>query len=109
MLSWAGLADRLRVGGNLLSGGRQPRPPGSPRGGGAAPRLRAALENLNPGQPPEAISAAIEELSRNRSAMGLVAVFAHIEKAYPERDRSVYSLAGLSSPAQQPEHQGQAG
>jgi len=36
------------------------------------PRLRAALERLNPGQPPEAISAAIEELSRNRSAMGLV-------------------------------------
>jgi type I restriction enzyme R subunit len=37
------------------------------------PRLRAALEHLNPDQPPEAISAAIEELSRNRSAMGLVA------------------------------------
>ena len=37
------------------------------------PRLRAALERLNPGQPPEAISAAIEDLSRNRSAMGLVA------------------------------------
>ena len=37
------------------------------------PRLRAALERLNPGQPAEAISAAIEELSRNRSAMGLVA------------------------------------
>jgi type I restriction enzyme R subunit len=38
------------------------------------PRLRAALERLNPGQPPEAISAAIKEISRNRSAMGLVAV-----------------------------------
>ncbi|MFN9692519.1 MAG: type I restriction endonuclease [Synechococcaceae cyanobacterium] len=37
------------------------------------PRLRAALERLNPGQPAQAISAAIEELSRNRSAMGLVA------------------------------------
>ena len=37
------------------------------------PRLRAALEHLNPDQPPEAISAGIEELSRNRSAMGLVA------------------------------------
>ena len=37
------------------------------------PRLRAAMERLNPGQPPEAISAAIEELSRNRAAMGLVA------------------------------------
>ena len=37
------------------------------------PQLRAALERLNPGQPPQAIGAAIEELSRNRSAMGLVA------------------------------------
>ena len=37
------------------------------------PRLRAALERLNPGQPPEAISAAILELSRNRSAMSPVA------------------------------------
>jgi type I restriction enzyme R subunit len=37
------------------------------------PRLRTALERLNPGQPPEAINGAIEELSRNRSAMGLVA------------------------------------
>jgi type I restriction enzyme R subunit len=43
------------------------------REGVLQPRLRAALERLNPGQPPEAISAAIEELSRNRSAMGLVA------------------------------------
>jgi hypothetical protein len=73
------------------------------------PRLRAALERLNPGQPQEAISAAIKEISRNRSAMGLVAEFAHIEQAYPERDRSLYSLVGLSSPPQQPEHQGQAG
>jgi type I restriction enzyme R subunit len=37
------------------------------------PRLKAALERLNPSQPPEAIGAALEELSRNRSAMGLVA------------------------------------
>ncbi len=37
------------------------------------PRLRAALEQLNPGQPPEAITAAIDELSRSRAAMGLVA------------------------------------
>lgn len=37
------------------------------------PRLRDALERLNPGQPAEAINAAIEELSRNRSAMGPVA------------------------------------
>jgi type I restriction enzyme R subunit len=37
------------------------------------PRLRTALERLNPGQPPEAITAAIDELSRSRAAMGLVA------------------------------------
>ncbi len=34
-----------------------------------APRLRAAMERLNPGVPPEAITAAIDELTRDRSAM----------------------------------------
>ncbi len=33
------------------------------------PRLRAALEKLNPTLPPEAITAAIDELTRDRSAM----------------------------------------
>ncbi len=33
------------------------------------PRLRTALEKLNPAQPSEAISAAIEGLTRDRSAM----------------------------------------
>jgi type I restriction enzyme, R subunit len=37
------------------------------------PRLRAALERLNPGLPPEAISAAVDELTRDRSAMILAA------------------------------------
>jgi len=37
------------------------------------PRLRAALERLNPTLPPEAVSAAVEELTRDRSAMSLVA------------------------------------
>ena len=32
-------------------------------------RLRAALENLNPSLPREAITSAIDELTRNRSAM----------------------------------------
>src|SRR5712692_2359628 len=36
-------------------------------------RLRAALERLNPALPPEAISAAIDELTRDRSAMILAA------------------------------------
>ena len=37
------------------------------------PRLRAALERLNPALPPEAISAAVDELTRDRSAMLLAA------------------------------------
>ncbi|MEW6542111.1 MAG: HsdR family type I site-specific deoxyribonuclease [Nitrospirota bacterium] len=37
------------------------------------PRLRAALERLNPALPPEAIAAAVEELTRDRSAMSLAA------------------------------------
>jgi type I site-specific restriction-modification system R (restriction) subunit len=48
----------------------------APEGGSLGRRDRrevVLLPRLNPGQPPEAISAAIEELSRNRSAMGLVA------------------------------------
>ena len=36
-------------------------------------RLRAALERLNPALPPEAISAAVDELTRDRSAMSLAA------------------------------------
>ena len=38
-----------------------------------AARLRAALEKLNPETPPEAIAQAIEELTRDRSRMSLVA------------------------------------
>jgi type I restriction enzyme, R subunit len=45
------------------------------------PRLRAALERLNPSLPPEAISTAVDELVRDRSAMLLVAA-----------NRDVYSL-----------------
>jgi len=36
-------------------------------------RLRAALVTLNPGLPPEAIQAALDELARDRSAMSLAA------------------------------------
>src|SRR5437870_4715923 len=36
-------------------------------------RLRAALERLNPALPPEAITAAVDELARDRSAMSLEA------------------------------------
>jgi len=45
------------------------------------PRLRAALERLNPTLPPEAIAAAIDELTRDRSAMGL-----------PAANREIYRL-----------------
>ena len=44
-------------------------------------RLRAALEKLNPSLPPEAITAAVDELTRDRSAMGL-----------PAANREVYRL-----------------
>ncbi|MFM2176882.1 MAG: hypothetical protein RL015_980 [Verrucomicrobiota bacterium] len=36
-------------------------------------RLRVALEKLNPSLPPEAITSAIDELTRNRSAMSMAA------------------------------------
>ena len=45
------------------------------------PQLRAALERLNPTLPPDAISAAIDELTRDRSAMLLAAA-----------NREIYSL-----------------
>lgn len=38
-----------------------------------SPRLRAALERLNPTLPSEAISSAVDQLTRDRSAMSLVA------------------------------------
>ena len=34
------------------------------------PRLRAALERLNPALPPEAITAVVDKLTRDRSASG---------------------------------------
>jgi len=67
------------------------------------PRLRAALERLNPGQPPEAISATIEELSRNRAAMGLVAANREVYRllkdgvlvSVPDRERGGQSKVRL--------------
>lgn len=44
-------------------------------------RLRAALEQLNPALPPEAITAAVDELTRDRSAMSL-----------PAANREIYTL-----------------
>lgn len=58
-------------------------------------RLRAALERLNPTLPPEAISAALDELTRDRSAMSLAAanreVYALLKESVkvsvPDRER----------------------
>lgn len=54
-------------------------------------RLRSALERLNPGQPPEAISSAIDELIRSRGAMGLVAANREIYRLL--KDGIVVSVA----------------
>ena len=62
------------------------------------PRLRAALERLNPAAPPEAIALAIESLTRNRATMSLVAA-----------NREVYDLLKTGIPVSVPdrEHGGQ--
>ncbi len=61
-------------------------------------RLRAALERLNPALPPEAITAAIDELTRDRSAMSLEAA-----------NREVYLLlkAGIRVSLPDRQHGGQ--
>src|SRR5690349_6615467 len=61
-------------------------------------RLRTALERLNPTAPPEALSIAIELLTRNRSTMSLVAA-----------NREVYDLVKNGIPVSVPdrEHGGQ--
>src|SRR6266851_2557470 len=63
-----------------------------------ASRLRAALERLNPISPSEAISAAADELTRDRSAMILTAA-----------NREVYSLLknGIQVSLPDLEHGGQ--
>ena len=49
-----------------------------------APRLRAALMRLNPALPPEAITAAVDELARDRSAMSLEAANREIYRLLKE-------------------------
>src|SRR5712691_7577497 len=63
-----------------------------------ASRLRAALERLNPTAPPEALTIAIESLTRNRSTMSPVAA-----------NREVYDLLkdGISVSVPDREHGGQ--
>jgi type I restriction enzyme R subunit len=59
------------------------------------PRFRAALERLNPGLPAEAISAAVDELTRDRSAMLLAAA-----------NREVYFLLKDGVTVSLPDHEG---
>ena len=58
------------------------------------PRLRAALERLNPKLPSEAITSAIDELTRDRSAMPLVAA-----------NRETYSLLKEGVVVSMPDHE----
>jgi hypothetical protein len=48
-----------------------PKPPWAEDDPVLVSRLRAALERLNPALPPEAITAAVDELTRDRSAIPL--------------------------------------
>ena len=57
-------------------------------------RLRAALERLNPTLPPEAITAAVDELTRDRSAMSLEAA-----------NREVYLLLKEGIKVSLPDHE----
>ena len=58
-------------------------------------RLRAALENLNPALPPEAVTSAMDELTRNRSAMSPAAANREVHEllkqgikvSVPDRER----------------------
>ncbi|MCP9461389.1 MAG: type I restriction endonuclease [Nitrospira sp.] len=59
------------------------------------PRLRAALERLNPAFPPEALSQAIDQLIRDRSAMSLAAA-----------NREVYGLLKDGIPVSVPDKSG---
>jgi hypothetical protein len=58
------------------------------------PRLRAALEKLNPALPPEAITAAIDELTHDRSAMLL-----------EQANREVYRLLKEGIPVSVADHE----
>ena len=67
-------------------------------------RLRAALERLNPALPPEAITAAVDELTRDRSAMSLEAANREvylllkegIKVSVPEREQIRHLTPALS-------------
>jgi hypothetical protein len=59
-------------------------------------RLRAAFERLNPALPPEAITAAVDELTRDSSAMGLPAANREVYRLL--KDGIVVSIAAPEAP-----------
>ena len=61
-------------------------------------RLRAALERLNPALPPEAITAAVDELTRDRSAMSLEAANREVYRLLKEGISVSVMDAGDSTP-----------
>ena len=88
------------------------------------PRLRKALEKLNPALPPEAIAAAIDELTRDRSAMlleqanrevyrllkeGIPVSVADTGDSTPLEPRSSGRESAPSNPGMHPHHPGPIG
>jgi type I restriction enzyme R subunit len=65
-------------------------------------RLRAALERLNPALPPEAITAAVDELTRDRSAMSLEAANREVYRLLKEGIPVSVMDAGDSTPHPSP-------
>jgi type I restriction enzyme, R subunit len=61
-------------------------------------RLRAALEKLNPTLPPEAIAAAIDELTRDRSAMLLEQANCEVYRLLKEGIPVSVADTGVSTP-----------
>ena len=62
--------------------------------------MRAGLERLNPALPPEAITAAIDELTRDRSAMGLPAANREVYRLL--KDGIAVSIAAPEAPPSSP-------
>ena len=71
-------------------------------------RLRAALEKLNSSLPPEAITSAIDELTRNRSAMSIVAANREFHTLLKEGVRVKVSDSS-PQPSPQPSPKGRGG
>ncbi len=69
-------------------------------------RLRAALEKLNPTLPPEAITSAMDELTRNRSAMSSAAANREVHSLLKDGVRVKVSS---SEPSPQPSPNGRGG